>query len=358
MKNKICLLILFASVLIQACKKDSKQNPQPTKTTTASLGSGLLSFSIGNQVINSIIDTSSNVINAVVVDDADYHHMVINFILAANVTATVNGAVVNSGATVDMSKLFYFKISSADGKRSSAFLVNQQRELNYWGLPGNLISGKSLNRSYNFYFDQFAGTTSDNINCALATSTMAIKWADSTFTKTVVDARSMYLTAGEWSDRNMSDYMNYYGISHEVDSVEDKTNIDSLVKTNIDNNRIMIFLVNMYYLTYNSSTYEHVNSFWLESFTGFGHCLLVKGYKQMSDRLYLETYDPYSAHNVYVPGVIAQEPIGQDRYYSSADIKNATAIYSTEAFVIAPKGQQVPHPIISVSRLKNLHTIR
>src|ERR1700761_8463980 len=117
MKSKLIPAIFFAGLLFMvACKKDSSPTPAPA-TTTASLGSGLLSFSLKNQVMSPTIDTLGNVINVVIVDTPDYHHMVINFTLAANVTATVNGAAVKSGATVDMSKLFYFKIATTDGKR-------------------------------------------------------------------------------------------------------------------------------------------------------------------------------------------------------------------------------------------------
>lgn len=241
MKNKVFLPLLFALILFQGYKKERIPNTQPV---TSGLN-GIVSFSIANQVMDCVINPDNNTISAVVADNADYHHMTINFTLAPNITATVNGTAVSSGAAVDMSKLFYFKITSADGARSSTYLVDPQRELSYWGVPGTLISGKSLNRDYNFYFDQFAGTTSDNENCGLAATTMVIKWADSTFTKTVVDARSMYLPAGEWSDRNIGDYLAYYGISYEVDSVEDKTDVDSLIKINIDNNRVMIFLAAM-----------------------------------------------------------------------------------------------------------------
>ncbi len=299
----------------------------------------MLTFSINGQLFNTNIDTVANNINIILPHTLDLHSLTINFTLAGQVSATVKGAPVSSGATMDLSKLVYFTVISADKKRSTTFLINTQTELVYYGLIGTVITEKSLNKSYSYYFDQFDGSPSQAVNCGPTSSTMAIKWADSTFTKKPVDARNTYEPQGGWwSTRNVTDYLNLNGINNETDTL---SNLDSLVKVNIDNNQVIILCLDMYYVSYDDLYYQHLNKFYVTAAPGWGHFILVKGYKQMTSTFYLEVYDPYSQAQEYFPSVIPHEPRGQDRYYTSQDIKTATAVWNPYAMIVAPKGQQV-----------------
>ncbi|MGZ3767689.1 MAG: hypothetical protein ACXVA2_23700, partial [Mucilaginibacter sp.] len=57
-----------------------------------------------------------------------------------------------------------------------------------YGLGSTLTAEKSLNKTYDYYFDHFDGSQYQTVNCGPTVTTMAIKWADSTFLKKPVDA--------------------------------------------------------------------------------------------------------------------------------------------------------------------------
>jgi hypothetical protein len=336
MKNKFYLLILLVCLFqVLSCKKDSQKQVQPQGLP---LESGLLTFSISGQLFQTNIDTTANNVNIVLPHTLDLHTLAINFTLASQVNATIKNAPVTSGVTVDFSKLVYFTVTSADKKRSTTFFINIQSDLLFYGLIGNVIAENSLNKDYTFYYDQFDGSTYQAVNCGPTVATMAIKWADSAFTKKPVDARNTYEpTGGWWSTRNVTDYLNSYGINNETDTL---SNLDSLVKVNIDKNQVIILCLDMYYVSYDDLLSQHLNKFYETGAPGWGHFILVKGYKQMTSTFYLEVYDPYSQGQEYFPSVIPNEPRGQDRYYTSSDIKTATNVWNPYAMIIAPKGQQ------------------
>ncbi len=290
-------------------------------------------------MLPTVIDTQKNVISIIIPHTFSLQSLTINFSLATQVNATVKNTPVGSGTAMDFSKLFYFTVTSTDNKRSTTYLVDVETDLFYFGLTANLISEKSLNKDYNFYYDQFDGNTWQSVDCGPTVATMAIKWADSTFDKLPVDARHMIEPGGgEWSTRNVSDYLNFYGVNMAGDSI---SNLDSLVKANIDKNQVIIFCLDMYYVSVDLLPYQHLDKFYPSALPGTGHFILVKGYKQMSNGFYLEVYDPWSQHGEYNPSVIPHEPIGEDRYYLDRDIQTATLNWDPTAYIVAPKGQQV-----------------
>jgi hypothetical protein len=351
MKNKIRLLILLVSLsVVFSCKKDSQQQIQQ-QSQLPSLETGLISFNIQGQLFPTAIDTDKNIISVVVPHTINLQNLTVNFSLANQVNASIKNTAINSGSVIDLSKISYLTVTSADKKRSTTYQLNIETDLYYYGLRGNLISENSLNKNYNFYYDQFDGSEWASINCGPTVSTMAIKWADSTFTKTPVDARAMYNPQGGWwSTRNVNDYVSHSGIDVEQDTL---SNLDSLVKVNIDKNHTLILCLDMYYVSYNNLASAHVNKFYITSAPAWGHFLLVKGYKQTTSTFYLEVYDPYSNGMEYYPSIIPHELRGQDRYYTSTDIKTATDLWNPYAFVIAPKGLLVSgSPKLGTSRIK------
>jgi hypothetical protein len=352
MKNKVYLFLLLVSLFqVLSCKKDS-QMQQPVNQQVPGLETGLLSFSINGQLLNAIIDTEVNTIRTLISHTADKNNVIINFSLANQVNAFINNIPITSGSKMDISKLVYLTVSSADKKRSTTFQVITQTDLQYFGLVGDVVEEKSLNKDYNYYFDQFDGSTWSSVNCGPAVATMAIKWADSTFSKRPGDARAMFSPdGGDWSDRNIGDYLHYYGITNAVDTIG---NLDSLVKTNIDKNQLLILCLDWYYISYNPSTYQHINKPYPSTIPGTGHFLLVKGYKQMPTAFYLEIYDPWSQGRPYFPGIIPFEPIGQDRYYLDTDIKKATDVWDTYVTIVASKGQKIVSSIKSNSKQRHL----
>ena len=347
MCKKLYLIIFILGILqLFSCKKDSQQNGK-AHDQTMPLENGVQGFSIKGQLFNAVIDTQKNVITVIVPHTFNIHSLIVSFTLAQNVNATVNNHKINSGVAMDFSKLVYLTVTSADKKRSTTFLLDVQTELYYYGLSGNLSAEKSLNKDYNFYFDQFDGSQWELVNCGPTVSTIAIKWADSTFTRKPLDARNTYEpNGGWWSTRNVTDYLTTNGINFATDTI---SNLDSLVQTNINANKTLILCLDMFYVSYNNIPYQHLNKFYPTAAAGWGHFILVKGYKQMSGGFYLEVYDPYSQGMQYYPSIIAHEPAGEDRYYLDSDIKKATDVWNPYAYIVYPKGQGTPAAKLTVN---------
>jgi len=328
----ICLLCFFS------CSKENKQAQPVPKKTGPDLEKGIVNFSVNGQVVDAVIDTTFNTITITVPEDANQHNLTVSFTLASQFTATVNGKPVSSNSALDLSSPVDFVIASANNAATLKFRLITQNELQYFGVGGNILIHKSLNKNYSFYYDQWDGSTYASINCGPTSSTMAIKWADSTFSKKPVDARDNIPEGGGWwSTGDISTYLSENGIKSTVDTLG---NLDSLVKRTIDNNNVLILCLDMFYVPYNENFDEHVQKFYHTNAQGWGHFILIKGYVQLTNDFYLEAYDPYSEGMTYSVATIGQ-PKGKDRYYRADDIKIATNIWWPYAIIAAPKGQSV-----------------
>jgi len=339
MKNKLYLFIAMISVLqVLSCKKDAATQTQPAQQIH-SLETGLLTFSINGELLSADIDTIHNTIVITVPDTLNQHNLTAAFTSANQVNATINNTAVNNTFVYDFSKTVNFTVTSADKKSSTTFKVTVQRELNYFGLSGNVIASKSLNRDYGFYFDQFDGSIFQTLNCGPTVSTMAIKWADSTFTGTPAYARTQREPQGGWwTTTDVQAYLGVNGISSVADTI---ANLDTLVKTSINNNNVVILCLDMYYVPYNTIDYQHINKFYNTNAVGWGHFLLVKGYLQFDNTtFYLEIYDPYSEGQIYTTLDVGQLK-GKDRYYLSDGIELATSNWWPYAIIAGIKGQKV-----------------
>ncbi len=331
MRTRVCLLLLSLCLIqVLSCKKDSNQN--------INYSGGLLSFSINGELIDANIDTVLSTITVTLPHTLDLHNLTTTFKLTGHVSAIANNVHVSSGALIDFSKSADFKVISDDKKFSRSFTVIIQSDLVYFGLTGNIVAEKSLDKSYDFYRDQFDGSTYQGINCGPTVSTMAIKWADSTFTASPAGARlAIPENGGWWYTTDVQNYLQGNGINSAVVSL---SNLDSLVKTSIDNNNLIVLCLDMSYVPYDGVDYQHVQKFYPTQGTGWGHFLLVKGYKQTSTNFYLEIYDPYSDLTIY-KDLLVQQLKGKNRYYMDGGIKAATDVWWKYAIVVAPKGQQV-----------------
>jgi hypothetical protein len=317
-----------------------KTQPGPAQLQQVhSLETGLIKFTINWELLYPSIDTVFNTITVTIPDSVSEHNLTANFTLASQVSATVNSSSVNNSFVYDFSKPVNFTVTSADKKRSTTFQVIAQTELRYFGFTGNISSAKSLNKDYNFYFDQIDGSTFGSVNCGPAASVIAIKWADSTFTKTPSYARSQLLPqGGDWSTGDVQIYLNSNGISNTIDTLR---NLDSLVKATINNNQLIILCLDMWAVPQNMIDYQYVQKFGASLSIPDGHFLLVKGYKQFDDNtFYLEVYDPYSNGERY-SGLDNGQLKGIDRCYQSDYIQSGTGSWWPYAIIIASKGRQV-----------------
>lgn len=347
MEKRCLILSLFVFVLLfSACKKDSSKVVQ--KAQGVSLNKDLLTFSIDGQLIGSTIDTVHHEIHAVVSRNADMHKLAANFTLSPGTIAKMSNVTASTGSITDFSQPVDFTLLSEDAKNSLNFKVYVSTDLQYFGVLGHVQAENSLDRGYNFYYDQFDGSQYQGINCGPTVSTMAIKWADSTFTKTPADARARIPESGGWwYTSDIQFYLAQNNINSAVDTLD---NVAAVVKKSIDNGNLVIVCLDMFSVPLNEAVYQHVQKFYDTQSAGWGHFLLVKGYKQTDANFYLEIYDPYSNHNKY--SVISNGQLkGQDRYYIDYSIKSATSIWWPYAIIVSPKGQTITSSKIKLNSL-------
>jgi len=173
MKNKFYLLVAFVSLCqVLSCKKDSQPQEQVRVVQQAhSLEGGLKGFSISGELLAANIDTITNTITAIIPDSAD-QHITVNVKVAAGVTAAINNASIGNSSVADFTQPVVLTVSSSDKQRSTSFKITIETESLYIGFDGPVIAGKSLNKSYNFYFDQMDGSIFQSVNCGPAVGTM------------------------------------------------------------------------------------------------------------------------------------------------------------------------------------------
>jgi len=344
------LFLLAATVLFTfSCKKDSGSGPATAShpPVTRSLNNAITSISASGEFVAAAIDTTLTVpaITITMPDGANLHTVILNFSLTANVSASINNSPVKSGDAIDLTQQLNFTVTSSDNSGRTTFKIISQTELQYFGVGGNILNQKSLNKTYDYYVDQFDGSTFQAINCGPTVSTMAIKWADSTFTRTPLDARNEILPGGGWwYTGNIQNYLSEHSINNSVDTLAD---LPGLIKQSINNGDAVILCLDMYSVPYNPLIYEHTQKFYTTLAAGWGHFILIKGYRETNTNFYLEAYDPYSGGLRYT-ALGGDQLFGRDRYYRADDIKRATDVWWPYAIVVAPKGQKV----ITSSRLK------
>jgi len=196
------------------------------------------------------------------------------------------------------------------------------------GLGINLTSEKSNNQDYEWYLDQMNTGKYASVNCGPTAVTMAIKWFDSGFDKTPVDARNIYRTQGGWWYTD--DIINYLSNNTVFNKTISASDFIS-VKNQIDLGNIVILCVDMYYVRYSEVSKNHLDKFYTADTKGWGHFIVVKGYKVVDNQLFYEVYDPYSFGLKYGDGTLK----GKDRYYRSGDLANAVSNWWNYAIVVS-----------------------
>jgi hypothetical protein len=323
------LLILIASASFQACVKD-KPNSE----------SDIVSFSIKNVQSTVEINKADHLINLTFpVNIITGEGRIAEFVLSDAATAKVNGVVQESGKTLNnFNQDVIYKVVAENQINTTDWTVsvsNTSYSLQ-WGLGRFLKSEHSNNRSYDWYIDQYnTGTYKDN-NCGPTSCTMAAKWYRQSFSRTVEDARAMYRPEGGWwYTGDMTNYLTVNNIPNHYVTLGNSADATSQVlKSSIDAGNIAILCLDMYYIRKEANTAYHIDKFYNTSATGWGHFIVVKGYKQIDDKLYFEVYDPNSYNTKYKDLTLK----GKDRYYRNTDIYSATSIWWNYAIEISTSG--------------------
>lgn len=121
----------------------------------------------------------------------------------------------------------------------------------------------------------------------------------------------------------------------------------SNLKSEIDAGNIVIICLDMFHVDYEKDPEHHVNKFYETNSVGWGHFLVVKGYKEIDGKVFYETYDPYSFSRTYFTGELK----GKDRYYSSTDLNTATNNWWDYAIVIERSDSPGGRRGVDVSRI-------
>ncbi|HVV54092.1 MAG TPA: C39 family peptidase [Mucilaginibacter sp.] len=331
------MFVLLSILIAGACKKDPPMS--------GASGDNLLDFKITGELYDAQFSAVSDTILVVIPNALEKTGLTLNFSLSPQATATIGGAGVSSGGTINANSLLNFKITSGDHKNTAKWIIKVQSDLEEYGLGSILDSEKSLDKDYDFYFDQMDGSTYQAVNCGPTVTTMALKWADSTYALKPADARSTIPEdGGWWYTSDVSNYLNTYHISNAYVAFTNAT-ADNVIVNSINNDNLVILCLDMYYDPFNPSLSQRTNKFYTTGNTGWGHFLLVKGYKKVDNKLYYDIYDPNSGGRRYALGNTLK---GQDRFYLNSGIIAATAVWWPYAIIVAPKGQQV----VSSTRLQ------
>lgn len=208
-------------------------------------------------------------------------------------------------------------------------------EVRSFGL--GMESGQEVDNDakYDWYIDQMNTGSYSLVNCGPASVTMAIKWADSLFTGTSQDARNMYHpNGGWWYTNDIIGYLNQHSINNFVIALDGM----SVVTREIDKGNIAILCLDMYLIKDEEKGRWHIDKFYRTDDTGWGHFIVVKGYRVVDNKLFLEAYDPYGFGRAYNDGA----PKGKNRYYREDDIENSAGIWWNYAIIVSrDKGKGV-----------------
>jgi hypothetical protein len=239
-------------------------------------------------------------------------------------------------------------LTVSDGKSQSVTTQKIQvpvwSEVRSFGLGKSVSSETSNDVDYEWYIDQSHSGAHSLVNCGPASVTMAIKWFDKSFAKTAEDARDMYHPGGGWwYTNNIIDYLNEHSVTNRT-IVLDQI---SRLKTEIDEGNIVILCLDMFFVDKFKDPEYHINKFYHTNGPGWGHFIVVKGYKVVDGVVLYETYDPYSFDNSYLSGGLK----GKDRYYSAANLDAATAIWWDYAIVVERSGSTGGRIGVDVTRI-------
>ena len=187
-----------------------------------------------------------------------------------------------------------------------------------WGLGTNVTEAVSNNRDYDWYVDQFNTGKSNYVNCGPTSIEMAMRWVKKDPCITAEEIRNKYLQ--EESFGMKLDTMAYCLTDNNITNRYLRDISADGFKNELNAGNIIIVGISTGYISYNMVNEERVGRY----FDGDGpHYVVIKGYKVVDDKLYFETYDPFSWNTKYIDGTY----IGKDRYYSADELVEAAKDY-------------------------------
>lgn len=332
MNNRLLLLIaLVGSLLINSCKKDPAIY---VKSTSADI----LSFNLLEQLATVDIENyEKSVVIAFTPEVVSAEEINFEYTLSEGAIAELNGALLVSGLSAyDFDAPFTIVVVAEDEITELSWKVIPTNSILNpdWGLGGFQKQSLSNNREYDWYLDQSLTGTYSGINCGPTSTTMAAKWSDETFSLSPEDARAAYRPSGGWwYTSDIDNYLTDNQIDHHFVSLgNDSYSTAQVLKNNIDGGNIAILCLDMFYIRSAGELDHHIDKFYSTSGPDWGHFIVVKGYKVVDNHYLFEIYDPYCYDKKYTDGSLK----GQDRYYRSSDLFDATSIWWNHSIILSP----------------------
>ena len=315
-----------------SCTKKDQSNPDT--------GNSILSFSLypGKDVTS--LHASTHLITVLVsdtvsqaIDNPAY------FTISPGATILLEGVNQESGITLNnFEKDLQYTVMASNQQNKQLWTVQAMNNpySHPYGLGHFLSNSMSDDRTYNWYIDQSTSGNFAAINCGPASVTMAIKWADSGFAKTALDARMTYeMSGGWWYTNDVDSYLSHNNIEHAIIGLSgNPDSTRNLLTHQLDNHQIIILCLDMNFVRSASVDSFRVDKFYPTT-PGWGHFIVLKGYKKVDGELFFEVYDPYSFGRMNNDQTLK----GLNRYYRSEDLASACLPWWNYAFVIAKKGQ-------------------
>jgi hypothetical protein len=265
--------------------------------------------------------------------------IVAGFLLSEGAVATVNGRLqVSEKTRNNYEPPFSYLVRSEDKSNIIEWKVSATNNLYTlsWGLGGFLKYTYANNKDYEWYLDQKnTGVYSYN-NCGPTSTTMSAKWSNPSFPKTPQDARAAYRPAGGWwYTSDIDQYLTDNSIPHYfVNLSSTATGSQQVITTKLNEGNIIILCLDMYYIRPEASPAQRIDKFYVANTVGWGHFIVVKGYRIVDDQVYFEVYDPYCFGKTYTDGTLK----GKNRYYRINDIFKATSQWWNYAIVVTKAG--------------------
>ncbi len=326
--NRLLILLASASLLINACSKNDE--------------SDILEYRIVNQQADVTIDGLSKEVNLTFPETTlNGRALVAEFTLSDGAMAFVDDADQISGKTAnDYDLPFYYDIVAENEENTSRWKIsaaNNAFTLSY-GLGGFQQQYEARNRNYEWYIDQFGTGQHSAYNCGPASTTMSARWSLPAFSKSTADARAAYRSEGGWWYTNdISMYLADNSIPHSVISLSsEEAGTEQVIMNQLSEGYILILCLDMFYIRNEAHKKFRVDKFYAAATVGWGHFIVVKGYRKVNGKVYFEVYDPYCNSLMYGDGTLK----GKDRYYRSEDIFSATSKWWNYAIVISQAGDR------------------
>lgn len=317
--------LLFAFFTLFACKKDNQFELNQVFEP--------FHFGIVGELYPSIKNEATLSIKIIIPQESATSHLQAYIELTDELQAYLNGVLITNRETIiPYSKSISLSLRNQELGAEQNWTIYIQLESEAYGLGSWQLSANNLNVDRNFYADQYnTGENSIN-NCGPAVAAMACRWADYSFSESVMGIRNTIKTEGAlWSTSNMINYLKSRSIDAEMVYLGQ---VETIIKKHIDEGHILILCLDMFYVQHNPDPIQKRGKFYTNRNQGKGHFILVKGYRVVDNVFYLEVYDPNSSGLTYQ---LNGEPLGKDRYYSANEIKQATENWWNYAIVVSPK---------------------